>query len=97
MATLTKGLRLSELSSMSDEQRSIALGDLFYAASRPTDDQLREQKNGVRCEIHHYESRYTMSSADMKRKLVNGEIRESADICSWLMLLKLQDDYNCQH
>ena len=82
---------------MSEEQRNIALGDLFHAAFQPTDDQLREQKNSVQCEIRHYESRYTMSSADMKRKLVNGEIRESADICSWLMLLKLQDDYNCQH
>lgn len=96
MAILTRGLKLSELSSMTDSQRSQSLSNLFQSAFRPTPKQLKSQIDEVMCEIHNYESRYRMTSAEMKWKLANSELQESADICSWLMLVNIQNGYESQ-
>ena len=86
---MNQGLKLSELNSMSNEQRGQALGCLLKGACDPTDQELQQQLGDIQTEIDRYERKYRIVSADLRQKLLSGEIQESADICSWLMLLKL--------
>jgi hypothetical protein len=90
MATLTRGIALSEFKTMSDSEKNQRVSDLFQAAVNPTSEQLAEQKNKLTDQIQVLESRYKMSSGEMKRKLATGEIKETADFCRWLMLLKIR-------
>lgn len=97
MATITKGIKLSEFASMPEQEKKIRVDALFQAAVNPTPEQLREQKNEIDSEIRFFESRYQISSDKMKKLLINGEIKETADICSWLMLLKIRGSFENEH
>lgn len=90
MATLTRGIKLSEFSKMSESEKDARVGELFQAALNPTQEQLAQQKQGIDDRIRVFESRYKMSSSEMKRLLTCGELKETADFCSWLMLLKIR-------
>lgn len=88
MATLAKGINLSDFGSMSEVEARKRVRDLYQASVNPTFEQLQEQKSKFDFKIHFFESRYKMSSEEMKRSLASGDFSESADICTWLMLLR---------
>jgi hypothetical protein len=94
MATLTRGIKLAEFSSMTETEKDRRVNELFQAALSPTEDQLNEQLAEVDGSIRAFEVRYRMSSGEMKHLLCNGEIKESADFCSWLMLLKIRGNFD---
>lgn len=90
MAILTKGIKLSELSSMSKAEKDRGVGELLRAAAKPTQLQIQQQQQELDSKIQYFEQLHGMSSSEMKQRLVEGEISETADVCSWLMLLKIQ-------
>jgi hypothetical protein len=90
MATLTRGIALSEFKTMSDSEKHRRVNELFQAAVSPTSEQLEDQRNKLDNQIQLFESRYKMASDEMKRKLATGEVMESADFCRWLMFLKIR-------
>jgi hypothetical protein len=90
MAILTRGIKLSEFASMSEEETESRVDELFQAANNPSTEQFEQQKSELEQEILFFESQYNMASEEMKQRLAMGEISESADICSWLMLLKIR-------
>ncbi len=88
MKTKTQGLKLSSLSSMSLEEREDQINSLMEQVINPQPEQVEEQKQEIEEKIRAYERRYEVSSAKLKLGLAKGTIKGTADICSWLMLLK---------
>ena len=76
-------LKLSEFFALSPEEREAALQEFIDTPPNGEADQLRRA-------IAAFESRYEMSSADMRAKLEANELRETFDIGEWYMLLKVQ-------
>jgi hypothetical protein len=85
MATMTRGLKLSELASMNTSERAKHINRLFEDAFSPSEEQNAELTKRIAA----FESKYKMSSGEMKRLLSNGELEETTEICSWLMLLEV--------
>ena len=90
MAIQTRGIKLSELSSMTQTEKQERFNDLIQAAMNPSQDQFEEQRNELDSQIRSLESRYKMTSREMKQQLMAGQINESAELCHWLMLLSLR-------
>lgn len=94
MATLTKGIKLSDLTSASPEERKRQVDRLFQDALSPTEDQEKRQMDEIDARIKDFERQYEMPSAVMQELLLEGKIRETAEVCSWLMLLKLRGRFD---
>jgi hypothetical protein len=90
---LQGSIKLSELSALSKEAREEKLSALVQAAMNPTEDQVREQIDALNAQLTEFECRYEMSSVTMHNRLAKGEIKETADICSWMLLIKARDSF----
>lgn len=82
-------IKLSEFRSMSDEEKNRRVGEMFHEAMNPSIESLINLDN----QIMSFESKYSMTSDRMKRRLADEEIAETSDICTWLMLLKIRKEY----
>ena len=96
MSSLQGSVALSELASCPEEERQSKINSLFQAALRPTEEQVREQKMALDKRISVFERRYEMSSEDMHQQLCKGELKETADICSWALLLKSKNSFDTE-
>ncbi|MEL7352760.1 MAG: hypothetical protein ABG776_12525 [Cyanobacteria bacterium J06555_13] len=96
MSSLQGSVALSELASCSEEERQTKINSLFQAALQPTEDQVHEQKTALNKRISVFERRYEMSSEDMQQQLCKGKLKETADICSWALLLKSKDSFDTE-
>ncbi len=81
-------VRMSELRKMSKEDRDAAIDRLVEAAYGPPNGQLED----IEARIREFEFRYETSSERMRKELLGGERKETADIASWLMLLRLREN-----
>lgn len=99
MAVIDTSIRLTEFSSMSKQEKGERVDALLQAAVSPTSEQIEAWIKQVNDEIRSYESRYKMSSDDMRQALQTGEASNFPDICSWLALLKtrgqIENKYRC--
>lgn len=99
MVAVNTSIKLSEFSSMSEDESKERVNALFQAAINPTPDQKQAWIKQVNDEIQEYEFRYKMSSEDMLQALNTGEALKFPEICSWLMLLKtrgqIEKKYGC--
>lgn len=84
---MKKSLSLAQLKTMSNERREQQLGVLVAATRLPLNDELKS----VQKKLDAYETQHGIKSDDLRHKVATGQLRESADVCSWLMLLDLQD------
>jgi hypothetical protein len=82
-----KAVRLSELASLPERERSERLD--AFAASRFAP--LNGEKEDLDRQISIFETRYEMSSDEMQKQYRAKQLKETADICSWMMLLSLRD------
>lgn len=80
-------LSLSEFSNLPENQQQEKVTAFARAVCSPTNGELRS----IADEIASYEIRYEMPSNVMQERLESGAIKETADICSWLMLLEVRD------
>ena len=83
---MSRRLSLSRLKSMSPSKRAELLSELVSDARGPangTADRLSAL-------IAEYERRYELPSLEMVKQVQRGELKETADIASWLMLLKVR-------
>jgi hypothetical protein len=94
MATQFKGVKVSELFAAPPEVQEVEVDRLFQAAISPTCEQLNQQKAALDYRIKRFERRYEISSKAMRQQFRLGRIRETAEICSWLMLLKAKEDFD---
>lgn len=81
-------VKLSDLASMSVKDSNRVLGELVRSA--------KSRRNGqsavLDARISEFELRYEMSSQDMRQRLANGSLHETADIARWLMTLAARDN-----
>lgn len=84
-------IRLSQLASMSPREQEQQLESLVSASQESSSFQVKEKLSCLNLRIKELESRYEMSSMRMKQSLSSGRIKETADICSWLLLLKQRE------
>jgi hypothetical protein len=81
-------VKLSDLAKMPVVDSNKVLGELVSSA--------KSHRNGqsavLDARISDYELRYEMSSTDMRRKLKDGTLRETAEIARWLMTLAARDN-----
>jgi hypothetical protein len=75
---------LSELESLSDQERKDRLAQLARAAQTSLECPSLDRQ------ILAYEARFCMTSSDMEEALTKGALSETDEICQWLMCLKLR-------
>jgi len=84
---MKKSLSLAQLKTMSNERREQQLGELVAATRQPPNGEIKS----VQKKLHAYETQHGIKSDELRHKVASGEVKESAAVCSWLMLLDLQD------
>lgn len=81
-------IKLSDLAKMPAVDSNRVLGELVRSA--------KTRRNGqsavLDARISDYELRYEMSSNDMRRRLADGSLHETAEIARWLMTLAARDN-----
>jgi len=97
MAPTKKRIKLSELAFMSEKESVEELKLLFQAAVDPSSEQIEEQKSHLDSQIQAYELQYGMTSSEMKEYLASGDLKETHDLCSWLMLLKIRGRFDSKY
>jgi hypothetical protein len=83
---MSRPLSLSRLKSVSPNKRDELLSELVSDARGPangTADRLSAR-------IAEYERRYELPSLEMVEQVQRGDLKETEDIASWLMLLKIR-------
>lgn len=80
-------LRLADLETLSSEKRQDRLRQLAQASHRPVNGEV----NALDAEIRAYEQRFKMDSETLKKRLSEGTVEETDEVCTWLMRLKLRD------
>jgi hypothetical protein len=81
-----RAVRLSDLQGMSEAQRESVLGMLLKHARAPADGRVAE----LDARIAEFERRYELPSTEMVTEVESGIRKETDDIASWLMLLKVR-------
>jgi hypothetical protein len=93
-ACSAKGLRrmaysvsFIDLQNMPPAEKDRALGSLVAGARAS----VNGQTDKLEAEIREYERRYEVSSERMMEQLAEGERKETAEIASWLMRLRIRE------
>lgn len=81
-----KTLRLSDISGLSEEQQRERVADFMAARYQPFNGEL----TAINEQLAELEKRYEVSSAAVREQVSSGTIRETAEICHWLMLLDMK-------
>jgi hypothetical protein len=82
-----KTVLLSEFERLSTDERARVLSELVRSSQSLPNGEIDELDR----RISEFEIRYEMSSATMQQQYRNRSLRETADICHWLMLLNMKD------
>lgn len=93
MATLTSRIKLAEFAALPKHEAQKRADDLLRGSICPSPELLKEQTRNLNDRIEAIEVRQGMSSESMRRALKNGSIQETAEICQWLMLLEIRDNF----
>ncbi len=93
MRTLTSRIKLAEFAKLSDTDTKTRVNQLVTGSVTPSSDLLKEQQENLARRIHGFEAQYKMSSHEIRQAICSGSMEESADFCSWLMLLELRDSF----
>ena len=93
MATLTSRIKLAEFSELSEMDMHVRVNQLVSGSVAPSCDLLKEQQENLAHRIQGFEAQYKMSSNNMRQAIRSGSMEESADFCSWLMLLEVRDSF----
>lgn len=81
-------INLKELASMDDKQREKLFKELIRVAMLPpTAEELAE----LDAKIKAYESKYNLSSDKIHSSIDDGSLKETDEVCSWLMLVGLRN------
>ncbi len=81
-----RAVRFSDLREMSEAERGRVLGVLVEDARSPVNGRLAE----LDALIAEFERRYELPSVEMVAEVESGARKETDDIASWLMLLKVR-------
>lgn len=82
---------------MSEVEAQSRVSEMIQASVNPSQGQIEEQKQRLNTEIETYELQYGMVSPEMKCRIASREIKETADFCKWLLLLKIRGRFDGRH
>jgi hypothetical protein len=82
-----RAMRMAEFARMPRPQQDRVLREMVAATKEPPNGECAE----VDAEIHAFEQRFGIDSAAMRAQVRSGEMKESWDICKWLMTLDRRD------
>jgi len=85
-------LSFAKLAGLSSEEKSRALADFASTRTAPINGEVEFLDEKIR----GFEQRYEMPSLKMRSAFQGGTLRETADICTWLMLLEARDGLSQQ-
>ena len=80
-------VRFTDLKNMSSAQKGKDLGNLVAGVRSSANGQTDK----LEAEIREYERRYEVSSERMMQQLAEGERKETAEIASWLMRIRIRE------
>lgn len=80
-------LNLSEVTRLPKGQRERAQSEFLHKCDAGLNGELTELVGRIK----HFERVYEISSKKMQEQLSKGLIKETADICYWVMLLELKE------
>ncbi len=86
---MADSVKLSDLREMCEEGRRRALSSLVQAA---LDTPNGKDGDELDAQIREFERRYQTSSP-MMEELATGKRRETAEVASWLMLIRLKEEF----
>lgn len=84
---MSRPISLSRLKSSSPNKRDELLSGLVSGAREPVNGYAER----LDARIAEYERRYELSSGAMVEQVESGTLKETDDIASWLMLLKVRN------
>lgn len=84
---MIRSVRISDLGKMEPNKRSRVLDTLVRATQGPPNGEVAQLTERIR----RFETDYGMSSQSMRSALSDGSLRETTEICEWLMLLGMRD------
>lgn len=84
---MSRKISLSRLKSASPSKRDELLSGLVSGAREP----VNGYANRLDARIAEYERRYELSSTEMVGQVESGVLKETDDVASWLMLLKVRN------
>lgn len=90
-------IKVTGFSSLSLAEKKDCITSISQSVVSPTEKELQQQREYLQAKISSFETKYRMPSDTMRKLLLSGEIPETADLCSWSMLLKIRDDFESQH
>ena len=82
-------LKLSEYSSMTDDQKLAAIESFKRGRSEKNEKSLSNR-------IAVFESKFGFNSDLLNEKFSSGEVEDSHDVCTWMMLLRMQKSVQTQ-
>jgi hypothetical protein len=91
MVTLISRIKLADFSTISESDKERRITQIVGDFVSPSPELLKEQKANLAQRIQGFETQYKMSSQNMKQAIRSGSMVESADFCTWLMLLEIRD------
>lgn len=80
-------VKLAELQRMDEGKRNETLDKLVSSATSAPNGQLSR----LDAEIRSYETRYEMTSQEMRARFKTGRIDDTAEIATWLLLLQVRE------
>lgn len=83
---MSRSISLARLKSASPNKRDELLSGLVSDARRPANGYVEH----LNARIAEYERRYELPSIAMVEQIKSGDLKETDDIASWLMLLKVR-------
>lgn len=84
--TTRQAISLSDLQDMAPEEREEVLGGLIEGARAPVNGQLTD----IDARIAEFERIYELPSDEMVAEVDSGDRKETDEIASWLMLLRVR-------
>lgn len=84
---MIRAVKIAELGTMEPDKRTRVLTSLVRATREAPNGEVRQLEE----RIERFEREFDMSSHAMRHSLAQGEIRETTEVCEWLMLLDLRD------
>lgn len=80
-------IRMSEYASLDEAGKASVLSKAARALGSTPNEALRKTRE----RIVRFERTHGFDSEQMKSRLASGEIKETRDVCDWLMLLNLAE------
>ena len=84
---MKQSLKSSDLKKMSPDEQDEALRSLVKVARGGPNGDLRD----LGMQIHAFELKYRLSSNELRHELAQGKLKESWEVCQWLLLINQRD------